>query len=437
MDAIRVMEHKRDAHVAELKALLAKVKAEGRPLTPEERVKADDVARACEVLDGEIKAEHAAVEYDRHFAKAIDSGGPLTTPRKLVGEPGSARYADLFGAPAASEHFPDAESFYAALASGRSHPGLRPMATMTEGLGSAGGFLVPEELVAESLDGAVEESVFLPRCRIFPMTSDTKSVAGIEANGSGTYGPYGTWEPTWVGEGGSIGESDPTVRKVSLVAKKLALYIKVSNELLADGLSFSQQLGGAMRKALGWGLDYAIAQGNGVGRPLGVVAAPATVVVSKEVAQVAATVVADNITKMYARLLPSAYAGAAWYISPTVRPQLYKLSIPIGVGGVAYVGTPLLQVNGTELSLLGLPVHSTEKLPVLGTKGDIMLANMAYYGLGLRKEVSIESSGHIGFQTDTVAFRGIVRCAGLPLLAAAYTPKAGDSLSAFVVLETR
>jgi HK97 family phage major capsid protein len=151
---------------------------------------------------------------------------------------------------------------------------------MTEGLGSEGGFLVPEELAAEQFDAAIEESVFVPRCRVYGMTTDSKAVAGIEANGSATYGPYGTWEPSWVAEGATIPASTPTLRKVTITARKLGLYISVSNELLADGLSFTQQLGASMKKALAWALDHAVANGNGTGKPIGIVNSSATIEVA-------------------------------------------------------------------------------------------------------------------------------------------------------------
>jgi hypothetical protein len=66
-----------------------------------------------------------------------------------------------------------------------------------------------------------------------------------------------------------------------------------------------------------------------------------------------------------------------------------------------------------------------------------MLASMSHYALGIRRELSLEQSNAPGFQEDLMAFRGIVRANGLPLLANPYTPKNGDTLSAFVRLATR
>lgn len=436
MERMRSMEHERDEHRKVLAAILATAEKAGRALSPEETGRGELISAKLGELEAKIALERESIEFDRHHAVPIAGPGDgWDSAREGVGG-GKLSYRSLFGNPAPNAHFKKAEDFYTAVSSGRFHPGLM-QATMLEGLGSEGGFLVPEDLAAEAFDSAVEESVFLPRCRVFPMTSESKSLAGIEAGGSATYGPYGTWEPAWVAEGGTIPASTPTVRKVVVTARKLGLYISVSNELLADGLSLGEQLGKSIRKALAWALDSAIAQGNGVGKPVGIVTAPCTVSVAAEGGQAAATVTAANIEKMFARLLPGAYAGAAWYINPTVRPQLYRLGLPVGVGGLPYVGTPLLQVTGSELSLLGLPVYSTEKLPALGAVGDIVLANMAYYALGIRKELSIDQSNAPGFQNDLMAFRGIVRANGLPLLDKAYTPKNGNTLSAFVTLAAR
>lgn len=432
MDPILRLEYE-EAHQKEaLKGLLATAKAEKRSLTDEEREKVGEIEQKLEATSSKLRAERKQLEIDRH-AK------PIAWPGQTFEEPGQAdaplSYRSLFGDPRPAEQFSKAEEFYQAVGSGRYHPGLI-RATMLEGLGSEGGFLVPDELTAEAFDSAVEESVFLPRARVYPMQSESRSVAGFTADGSATYGPYGTWAPSWVAEGGTITASNPTVRKVTLFSRKLALYISVSNELLADGLTFSEQLGRSMRKALAWALDYAIAQGTGAGQPTGVLACPATVTVSKEGGQAADSFVGANALNMYSRMLPGSHRNAAWYVHPTVLPQLYAMTVVAGVAGQAMGGLPGY-FDASGMTLFGRPVYVTEKLPVLGDLGDVLFADMNYYAVGIRREITLDASNGPGFQTDTMAYRGIVRADGKGLLATAYTPKSGDALSPFVVCEAR
>ena len=55
--------------------------------------------------------------------------------------------------------------------------------------------------------------------------------------------------------------------------------------------------------------------------------------------------------------------------------------------------------------------------------------------VGLRKEVSIDRSQHVGFTRDTVYYRGFLRADGRPTWPEAVTPKNGGStLSPFVTL---
>lgn len=438
MERIRTYEFERDQHRKALATLLETAQNDGRALSPEETAKGDALSAKCDALDTKISAERASIEYDRHHAVAIAGPEGWSPTRREQGEPGAAlKYRELFpGAVARDEHFAVASAFFEAVASGRWHPGLR--AAMNEGSGSEGGFLTPSEYVAAAFDDALEGEVVRPRARVYAMRSDTLRVSGFSMDGSAT-GPFG-FAPSWTGEGASITPSNPLVRRVNLTAKKLALLVQASNELAEDGQSYGQQLDRVMKNAIGWSLDAAFLQGNGAGEPLGVLNAPACISVAKESGQTAATVVAQNIYKMYARLLPSpgAYQRAVWVCSPTVIPQLFQLSIPVGVAGTALASIPsLFQSTAGAMTLLNLPVVPSEKMPTLGSAGDIGLFDFSYFAVGLRREVTLDRSQHLGFQSDLASFRAILRADGMPLLSQPFQPKAGDTLSPFVKLAAR
>jgi len=404
--------------------------------------------------DDELKAELLEVRAkiataDAHAARirmapsantAPGSGVAPVTPEDLPARQFAARsdrtgrlYRELFGTPQASEHFRSVGPFLEAVASGRHHPGL-VAASMVEGAGSSGGFLVPEEHSAEQLDAALEEEVVRPRARVYGMVGDTRKVAGFEASGSATTGPFG-FVPSWTAEGATIATVDPLIRMIELKAKKLGLIVQASNELVADGLSYAAQLEGVLRSAIAWSLDHAFLNGTGAGQPLGVLNAACTIVVSKETGQAADTFIAANALKMYSRLLPGSFRSAVWVVNATTIPQLYTLNIPIGTGGALL---PYFQVGPDgRMTLLGLPIVQTEKLPELGDQGDVLLADFTFFGVGLRKEIALDRSAHAGFSQDLETFRGTLRADGQPLLNKAYTPKVGQSKSAFVVLAAR
>jgi HK97 family phage major capsid protein len=110
---------------------------------------------------------------------------------------------------------------------------------------------------------------------------------------------------------------------------------------------------------------------------------------------------------------------------------MLTLSIAVGVGGSV---VPAVLQEGGKFSLLGKEVLFTEKIPALGSLGQILLVDLSQYTIGMRKEVSLDKSIHVGWSTDQSSYRAIVRADGQGSWDKAITPKAGDSLSWCVAL---
>jgi len=90
------------------------------------------------------------------------------------------------------------------------------------------------------------------------------------------------------------------------------------------------------------------------------------------------------------------------------------------------------------MTILGHPVIFTEKVPTLGTVGDIMLCACSYYLIGDRMVITASSSPHFKFQNDQTVYRFIERVDGRPWLQTALTPRNGTTtLSPFVAVATR
>lgn len=189
-----------------------------------------------------------------------------------------------------------------------------------------------------------------------------------------------------------------------------------------------------MTSAVAWHLDDAFLNGTGGNQPSGVLADPAIVSVAKESGQAATTLVYDNIVKMFARLHPQSVQISVWVANTDCIPQLLSLTISVGTGG-SFI--PVMSESGGEFRMLSRPVLFMEKLPTLGTVGDIILADFSQYLIGIRREVTLNKSGHIGFDTDETAFRTIVRADGQGKWASAHTPNNGPSTSWCVRLDTR
>jgi len=303
--------------------------------------------------------------------------------------------------------------------------------TMSGLAGSSGGFTVPELWWSEIYDSTVEESVTLSRARIFPMKSEVLHIPAFESSDH-TAGPIGGFNASWLSETGTATEVTPTMRSITLTAAKAGIYCSASREVLADGVGLSSQIGPILTRSIGYFIDDCLISGSGVGRPLGIIGAPSTIAVSRTVAN---QIAYADVVALYARIYPAFVKNAVWIANPATLPQLLTMSdpgshyiwMPSGADGVAGA------VAGT---LLGRPLYISEKASNLGTKGDLILADLSAYALGLRQDVVFESSNAPGWLQDTMSFRVILRLAGQPLLANAITPKSGgNSLSWAAVLE--
>jgi HK97 family phage major capsid protein len=239
---------------------------------------------------------------------------------------------------------------------------------------------------------------------------------------------FGGFSGGWTPELGSITERDAKVRAITLHAHKLAILTRASNELIADGAGFETQLGRAIVPAIGYFNDKGFLAGTGAGQPLGVLNAACTISVTRAAA---GDITYEDLANIFARMAPSSLANAVWVASQTAIPRLLQLSMTVGTGG-SHI--PVLSESNGKFTILTRPVLFTEKLPALGSRGDILLADFSKYIVGLRADATLEKSGHAGFQTDSTYYRCKLRGDGQPMLDRAITPENGSTLSPFVTL---
>jgi len=195
----------------------------------------------------------------------------------------------------------------------------------------------------------------------------------------------------------------------------------------------------AFASEFGFRIDDAIINGTGAGQPLGILNAGSLVVVEKETGQVAATIMAENVIKMFCRQLNP--GSAVWLVSKSIFPELWTMSLAIGTGG-APVFQPAGGLSALPYStLLGRPVIPVEQCATLGTVGDIIFADLeGGYVLAEKGGLQTDVSIHVRFIYDESVFRFVYRVDGQPVLAspiAAYKGGAANSQSHFVALETR
>ena len=310
----------------------------------------------------------------------------------------------------------------------------------SEGTGADGGFLLQQEFTNESLNRVYNTGQI--------MSKTTKRPVGAGANGlvvnvinetSRALGSrFGGVRAYWLNEAGTKTSSKPTYRRWTLNLEKLIGLYYATDELLQDAVGLQGDVMDSFSKEINFACEDAVFNGLGAGAPLGILNAPATVSVSKETGQAAATIVTANLFKMWARMWAPARAQAAWFIDQSIEPQLMGLNLSVGTGGMpVYIPPGGLSASPYSM-LLGRPVIPVEYCAVLGTVGDIILADLGEYRWIDKGGIVSAASIHVQFLTDETAFRFVYRCNGAPFWNSALTPKsAGDTLSPFITLATR
>ncbi len=309
---------------------------------------------------------------------------------------------------------------------------------LAEAAGVTGGYTVPIEFSMRLLQLAIQNQVVRPRAFIQPMTARSIRIPYLDvttAQNAGVTAFLGGMQVGWTEEAQAKPEYEPQFKQLELVAHELSALTLSSNQLLADNaIGLDSFLSQIFAKAVGWFSDYAFLQGNGSGKPLGILNAPASVVVTRQTANTFKVV--DAVT-MLSKLLTTSMGSAVWIMSQTIIPQLYQLQDAAGRN--IFLPNPQAPGGGAAqtppMSLFGLPIIFTEKLPALGTKGDVMLADLQYYVIGDRMQLEIQASVHRYFEKAQTAWRVIQRVDGQPWMDAGITLADGVTVvSPFVVL---
>lgn len=332
--------------------------------------------------------------------------------------------------------FSTLREFLTSLSAG--HWDQRYNALLRSGDGNGTGLQIPTQFARQLFDMSLEDEVVRPRATNYPMTSDARTIAGFTV-GTTAGEPFGI-AGCWTAAGAEIDQTNAKTRAMTLHAHGLKTLTEIANETVSDGEggegpSVDQQLGTLQAKGIGWHLDNAFLRGTGAGQPLGILNSSCLITVPKETGQAADTVEYDNLVKMFARLHPAHIKNAVWVCNPSVIPQLLTMGHVVGLAGAP---VPVLREDGTGgWTILTRPAIFSEKMSAVGDVGDILVADLTQYAVGLRAEIRLEKSQHVGFTRDTSHYRTVVRADGMPTWDTFYTPAHGDTLSPFVTLAAR
>jgi HK97 family phage major capsid protein len=304
-----------------------------------------------------------------------------------------------------------------------------------------GGILIPPTFsqtifkrVFETSDilGALDTYTLSGNSIVFPRINEDSRATGSRSGGLRAY---------WVAEGDTVTASKMKFDRLSLALQKMMALAYVTQEQLDDG-------GNSLEKYLIDGISDeiqfltldSVIRGNGVGKPTGILNHASLITITQEAAQAAATLNANNISKMWSRLFLRSRAGANWYINQDVEPQLDLLALSIGTGGST---VPMYLPPGglrdlPDGRLKGKAVKVIEHCETLGTVGDAILWDPGSYCFVTKGGVKTSMSMHLRFDYDEMVYKVTYRCNGMPWWPKALTPYKGtNTVGTAVVIETR
>lgn len=299
---------------------------------------------------------------------------------------------------------------------------------MNEAIPSQGGFLVPPQTASGIIEkmyntgtllGLVSRDPVAGNNMAYNITAESSRVDGSRNGGILAY---------WGAEGGTKTASKPAFRQLELKLKKVYALCVATDELLEDAPALESWLMRTVPNELRFKVEDAIINGDGVGKPLGVLNGPAIKSVTRTDAN---EIDALDLGRMWA----ARYAGANDYIflgNQTIFPQILTMSI-----GNIPVFLPAGGLSGLPYAtILGRPYYDVEYLPALGSVGDLLLFSPSQYQM-IEKSGGIQTatSIHVYFATDESAFRFVYRVDGAPLWDSVLTLKDGSTtVSPFVTL---
>lgn len=302
---------------------------------------------------------------------------------------------------------------------------------LQEAVGASGGFLVPIAYQAELFQKAYEDSIVRPRATVIPMAVPQLQMPSLDQ----TITPaapksafMGGLVFFWTEEGAPKHEVDFKFKLIDLHVHEYSGYLPVTNVLLADSaISLETLIRTQFGKTAVAFEDWHFLNGSGVGQPQGVIYAPATIQVTR--AGPGAIVWADIIAMVHA-FQPG--ASGVWVMNHCCIEELTKLQD----ANANYMWIPNMR-DALPGQLVGYPIIRTEKVPALGSKGDIGLYDFSYYLIGDRQQPTVDSSIHYKFIENQTTFRLSARVDGKPWLTAPVQlmPAGAASISPFVDLD--
>ena len=330
---------------------------------------------------------------------AIDAELSKATSTPLTGKPGAKMGKDETEKTGrASDEYKG--SFWNAMRVKAPMPSV--LNALQEGTDSEGGYLVPDEFERTLVEALEEENVFRTLAHVIKTSSGDRKIPVVASKGTAS----------WVDEEGAYTESDDAFSQVSIGAYKLGTMIKVSEELLADSVfDLEAYISKEFARRIGAREEESFFNGDGKGKPLGILAAAGGAEVGVTAAS-ATAITADEVIDLFYSLKAPYRKNAVWVLNDATVKQIRKLKDSTG----QYLWQPSL-VAGTPDTILGRPVKTSAFMPTTAAGAKtIAFGDFKYYWIADRQGRTFKKLSELYAANGQVGFMGTQRVDGKLIL---------------------
>jgi HK97 family phage major capsid protein len=319
---------------------------------------------------------------------------------------------------------------------------------LNEGVASQGGFLVSTDMATGLLERTYNNNLILNGgagyggCTKVPISANANGgkFNALNETSRADGSRFGGVRAYYAAEAATKTDSKPEFRQMELSLKKLIGLYYATDELLQDASALEALCANWFAQEFAFKTQDSLYAGLGGGVPLGILPSPCLISQAKETGQAAATIVKENIDKMWSRMWTAGLPNSVWHINQMCYPQLFSLSQAVGTGGMPVYLPPGGLSQSPFGTLMGRPVVPLEQCLALGTKGDIAFCDWSQMLHADKNAMESASSIHVRFVYDETAFRFVYRHDCQPAWNAALTPYKGGATATtgpFIVLADR
>lgn len=390
MDKVLEFRQKRAALVKQAREILDRAESERRDLTAEEQAQWDRIMADVDALGKQIEREERTAALEQQLGRSLGTrvGGREQPGDGADGRPGRA-----------GEEYRAA--FWKAMRYTRNALDAPEVRALQEGVDSEGGYLVPDEFERMLVQVLEDQNVMRGLATVITTASD-RAIPVVTSHGTAS----------WIAEEGAFAESDEVFGQKVLYAFKVGTLIKVSEELLQDSaFDLEQYLAAEFARRIGAAEEAAFVNGNGVGKPMGVVGDASLGVTAAS----ATAVTADELVDLFHSLKRPYRPRATWLMADATAKAVRKLKDTDG----QYIWQPGLQAGQPD-RLLGRPVAISDNMPTMATGNrSILFGDFSYYWIADRQGRVFQRLNELYAVNGQVGFRAYQRVDGKLILAEA------------------